>query len=103
MSRLRDWSRNCTSSSASRPVVERALRLALKAELAEELSSSTEDMKLARRRLARAEHERDKLVQAYLADALALPVLEREQQRVATEIALAQAEIQRMEECYRRS
>ncbi len=80
------------------PSVERALRLALKAELAEELSSRTENMKLARRRLARAEHERDKLVQAYLADALALPVLKREQQRVATEIALAQAEMQRMEE-----
>ena len=54
-------------------------------------------MALARRRLAKANHERERLLQAYLADALPLDVLKREQKRVAKVIGLAEQEISRAE------
>jgi hypothetical protein len=48
---------------------------------------------MARRRLAHAQHEREKLLQAYFADGLPLEVFKREQTRIAKEIDSAQAEI----------
>jgi hypothetical protein len=48
---------------------------------------------MARRKLAHAQHEREKLLQAYFADALPLEVFKREQTRIAKEIDSAQAEI----------
>src|SRR5215467_12002036 len=77
--------------------IEGELRDALESELAEEATFTTESLSLARRRLARAEHEREKLLQAYFADALPLDMFKREQKRVTTEIGLAQAEIQRLQ------
>jgi hypothetical protein len=48
---------------------------------------------MARRKLAHAQHEREKLLQAYFADALPLEVFKREQTRIAKEIDSARAEI----------
>jgi hypothetical protein len=45
----------------------------------------------------RAEHEREKLLQAYFAEAMPLDLFKREQNRIAKEIDLAQAEIKRAE------
>ena len=69
----------------------------LEQELADEVSFSAESLALARRRLVRAEHEREKLLQAYFAEALPLDLFKREQNRIAKEIDLAQAEIKRTE------
>jgi hypothetical protein len=46
---------------------------------------------------ARAEHEREKLLQAYFAEAMPLDLFKREQNRIAKETDLAQAEIKRAE------
>jgi site-specific DNA recombinase len=75
------------------PNDEARLRRALEQELADEVSFSAESLALARRRLVRAEHEREKLLQAYFAEALPLDLFKREQNRIAKEIDLAQAEI----------
>ena len=77
--------------------VEANLVHSLEAELADERSFNTESLVLARRRLARAEHERDRLLQAYFADALSLDIFKREQTRIANEIELSEAEIKRTE------
>jgi hypothetical protein len=79
------------------PNDEARLRRALEQELADEVSFSAESLALARRRLARAEHEREKLLQAYFAEALPLDLFKREQNRIAKEIDLAQTEINRAE------
>ena len=72
---------------------ENQLRTALERELTDEVSFSVEKAAMARRRLAHAQHEREKLLQAYFADALPLEVFKREQTRIAKEIDSAQAEI----------
>ncbi len=79
------------------PNDEARLRRALEQELADEVSFSAESLALARRRLARAEHEREKLLEAYFAEALPLDLFKREQNRIAKEIDLAQTEINRAE------
>jgi site-specific DNA recombinase len=79
------------------PNDEARLRRALEQELADEVSFSAESLASARRRLMRAEHEREKLLQAYFAEALPLDLFKREQYRIGTEIDLAQAEIKRAE------
>ncbi len=79
------------------PNDEALLRRALEQELADEVSFSAESLALARRRLVRAKHEREKLLQAYFAEALPLDLFKREQNRIAKEIDLAQAEIKRAE------
>lgn len=58
---------------------ENHLRTALERELAEEVSFSAEKLVMAQRRLARAEFEREKLLQAYFADPLPLDQFKREQ------------------------
>ena len=73
------------------------LRAALERELAEEVSFSAESLTLARRRLARAKLEREKLLQAYFADAVPLDLFKREQSRIAKEIDGAQAELAKAE------
>jgi len=52
---------------------------------------------MTQRRLARAEFEREKLLQAYFADALPLDQFKREQTRVAAEIDGARAELAKAE------
>jgi hypothetical protein len=52
---------------------------------------------MTQRRLARAEFEREKLLQAYFADALPLDQFKREQTRIAAEIDGAQAELAKAE------
>jgi hypothetical protein len=79
------------------PAIEGKLRECLEQELADEMSLGVESLALARSRLAKANHERERLLQAYLADALPLDVLKREQKRVAMEIGLAEQEISRAE------
>ncbi len=79
------------------PNDEALLRRALEQELADEVSFSAESLALARRRLARAEHEREKLLRAYFAEALPLDLFKREQNRIAKEIDLAQTEIKKAE------
>lgn len=79
------------------PVIEDKLRESLEQELADEVSLQVESLATARRRLAKATHERERLLQAYLADALPLDVLKREQKRVTQEIGLAEEEISRAE------
>ncbi|HZK73451.1 MAG TPA: zinc ribbon domain-containing protein [Clostridia bacterium] len=61
------------------PKDEARLRRALEQELADEVSFSAESLALARRRLARAGHEREKLLQAYFAEAMPLDLFKREQ------------------------
>jgi hypothetical protein len=71
------------------------LRCAQEQELADEVSFSAESLALAQRRLARTQHEREKLLQAYFAEAMQLDLFKREQNRIAKEIDLARAEINR--------
>jgi site-specific DNA recombinase len=79
------------------PLIKDKLRECLEQEFADEVSLQAERLALARRRLAKATHERERLLQAYLADALPLDMLKREQKRVTNEIVLAEEEIQRAE------
>jgi hypothetical protein len=72
---------------------ENQFRTALERELTDEVSFSVQQAAMARRRLAHAQHEREKLLHAYFADALPLEMFKREQTRVAKEIDRAQAEI----------
>ena len=76
---------------------ENDLRTALERELAEEVSFSAEKLVMTQRRLARAEFEREKLLQAYFADALPLDQFKREQTRIAAEIDGARAELAKAE------
>ncbi len=76
---------------------ENDLRTALERELAEEVSFSAEKLVMTQRRLARAEFEREKLLQAYFADALPLEQFKREQTRIAAEIDGARAELAKAE------
>jgi site-specific DNA recombinase len=64
---------------------------------AEEVSFSAEKLVMTQRRLARAEFEREKLLQAYFADALPLDQFKREQTRIAAEIDGARAELGKAE------
>jgi hypothetical protein len=52
---------------------------------------------MTQRRLARADFEREELLQAYFADALPLDQFKREQTRIAAEIDGAQAELAKAE------
>ena len=77
---------------------ESDLRAALERELREEATSKADVAAMASRRLARAEHEREKLLQAYFADALPLELFKREQSRIGKEIDLARAEVAKAED-----
>jgi hypothetical protein len=61
------------------------------------VSFSAEKLFMTQRRLARAEFEREKLLQAYFADALPLDQFKREQTRIADAIDRARAELAQAE------
>lgn len=69
------------------------MREALGAALSKQRETLTQEAARAKRRIARLDAERSKLLQAHLADAVPLDVLKREQARLTTELQHAEATV----------
>ena len=76
---------------------EKHLLVALEREMANEVTFAGESLALSRKRLARASSERERLLAAYLGQAIDLPTFKREQARLGREIDEATAAIARAE------
>jgi site-specific DNA recombinase len=76
---------------------EKHLRAALEREMANEVTFAGESLALNRKHLARATAERERLLAAYLGQAIDLPMFKREQARLSREIEQAEATIARAE------
>lgn len=72
---------------------EKHLRVALERETANEVTFAGESLALNRKRLAKAISERERLLAAYLSQAIDLPMFKREQTRLGREIDQAEAAI----------